>query len=153
MAFARRICLVFGTSVLAATVSGCSMVGLLQGEASNSGLSQQEFCSRLNSVYGTYLEESEAFRRSDSTVPWTVYDDLVDRATSELSGLSVDVNAGIDWDSAAIVSGLVNEIAFRIEEIHTSVQRGQFQPGRDLFTIESDMNLAFQTLARSACEF
>lgn len=123
-----------------------------KNETKSTTISSAEVCQELGSIYDTYLREFDEFRYGPSSTPWQVFYDLSDRASQNLNNLASRIDLyGIDWDSSAIVASLIVGGADMIDEIQYYISQNQFPIGRDLQTIQNDLEASLGSVLSSAC--
>jgi hypothetical protein len=123
-------------------------------QVETSGLVEANYvCQTLGSLVSDYDEYLSLWRDEANNVPYEQLFTFSDVVSASLYSLAEQVsNNGIDWDSGAIISGAIANIADRIDEISTSTQEGFFPPGRDLNALLGDKNISANAVLNSACQ-
>lgn len=117
-----------------------------------SGVTENYVCQQLGDIYSSYQSLLSDWRDTNSNVP---YDDIFtfsDETSQIARSLANQIlSAGIDWDSTAIIAGLINDFADNVDEVSNSVSKNFFSPGRDFITIQNEMDFSVNSVLNSAC--
>lgn len=137
-------------------ITGCSGSATVGDSASSnegSGISANYVCQNVGDIVVGYDEYLTYWRNTTNNVP---YDDLFSFSSDAVLNLQEIADQisreGINWDSGAIVSSFILNIAANIDEISTSTQNRFFPPGRDLNALLQDIGLNANSVLNSACK-
>jgi hypothetical protein len=135
--------------LVAGMLTGCASptsIGLARGYPA------YEACQDLSTATQDYFDEFEDFRYSpDDGTGWAKLELITDKATARIGDAIARIGGGIDWDSAAVVTGLLSNSSSSMWEIYNSAQSGAFAPGRSLDLVLAEIETNLYSVTTSAC--
>jgi len=136
-------------------VSGCGSAqnGQSTSVGSSNGIESGYVCGMVGDIFVGYNEYLSKWRDASNNVPFDELFSYSDEASLQLQTLAESISTeGIDWDSGAIISSFILNMAAGIEEISSSTQNRFFAPGRDLNALLQDIALNADSVVTSACQ-
>ena len=137
-------------------LTGCSASatgGDTSASTEGSGISANYVCQNVGDIVVGYDDYLAYWRDSTNNVPYDELFSYSSEAVSKLQDIADQISAeNINWDSGAIVSSFILNIAADIDEISTSTQNRFFPPGRDLNALLQDIALNSDSVLNSACK-
>lgn len=116
-------------------------------------VSKSQVCKEVDQAYGDFINYLAQWRGVSNNLPYMELEQVALEVNQKLLSISYEIQENdITWDSAAIVSGLIGNLAADIKEISDSTYRGYFLPGRDLQKLLNDIDLNAYGILGSACD-
>lgn len=110
-------------------------------------------CQNVGDIVTAYDDYISLWRNAANNVPYDELFTYSDEVSTKLHTLADQISTnGIDWDSGAIISSFIMNVADDIDEISSSTQQGYFPPGRDLNALLGDKSFNANAVLKSACK-